>query len=142
MKNMKNWFETKIKYEKTGEDGRVITVSENYLVQAMSHSDAESRIIEEMKAFISGEFTVEKVAIKKFREIIDKEDADRWFRVKVLLVSIDENSGVEKLIAVMMLVKAGNIYNALASHREFMKDTLSDYEVISITETQLIDVYF
>ena len=76
---MHTWFECKIKYEKTGEDGRLVTVSENYLVQAMSHSDAESRIIEEMKAFISGEFTVEKVAIKKFREIIDKEDADRWF---------------------------------------------------------------
>lgn len=138
---MKNWFECKIKYEKIGEDGRLVAANETYLVEAISHADAENRIIEEMQAFIKSELKVEKIARKKFVELIDKENADKWYRVKVVLVSIDESAGVEKLIAVMMLVHANDIGDALSSHREFMKDTMSDYYVCSITETPIIDVY-
>jgi hypothetical protein len=138
---MKNWFECKIKYEKTGEDGRLVAANETYLVEAISHAEAENRIVEEMKAFISGQFTVEKVAKKKFWEILSKENAEKWYRVKVVLVSIDEAAGVEKLITVMMLVQANDISEALALHREAMKDTMSDYYVCSITETPVMDVY-
>lgn len=138
---MQNWFECKIKYEKTGVEGKLATVTENYLVDALSHAEAENRIIEEMKPFISGEFKVEKVLRKNIAEIFYNENGDKWYRSRVLFVSLDEEKGVEKCIAVTMIIQANDIKDALNVLTEGMKGTISDYEIYSITETPIIDVY-
>lgn len=103
---MHTWFETVVNYEKTAEDGRIVKVNERYLVDALSHAEAENRIIEEMKPFISGEFKVTKVVNKKINEIFYNENGDKWFRAKVNYVSLDEEKGIEKKTGVTMLVQA------------------------------------
>ena len=87
---MHTWFETVVNYEKTADDGRIIKSTERYLVDALSHAEAENRIIEEMKPFISGEFKVTKVVNKKINEIFYNENGDKWYRAKVNFITLNE----------------------------------------------------
>ena len=90
---MHNWFQCKIKYEKNAEDGGVIKVSEAYLVDALSFTEAEERINEEMRPFISGEFLVSDIKRAKINELFTNENGDRWYRAKVNFISLDEEKG-------------------------------------------------
>jgi len=140
---MYNWFECKIKYDKTGDDGIIKTVTEAYLVDALSFTEAEARMNIEMKPYISGEWLVANIKRVKIAELFDSVNtaADRWYRSKVLFVSLDEEKGIEKRVASTMYVKAEDIKEALANLFEGMKGNLSDFEVASITETSIMDVY-
>lgn len=138
---MHNWFETVIGYEKTAEDGKIVKVKEHYLIDALSHAEAENRIIEEMKPFISGEFKVEKVLRKKINEIFANANGDKWYKAKVFFISLDEEKGIEKRTGVTMLVQANDIKEAWDGLHEGMKGTMADFEVASITETAILDLY-
>ena len=138
---MYNWFECKIKYEKTAEEGKIVKVNETYLLDALSFTEVEARIIEEMKPFISGEFTVANIRRAKINEMFFNENGDRWYRSKVNFVTLDEEKGVEKRTAVAMLVQANDIKEALNGITEGMKGSMADYEIAAITETSIIDVY-
>ena len=87
---MHNWFECKIKYEKTAEEGKIVRVNEAYLIDALSFTEAEARIIEEMRPFISGEFKVANIRRAKINEMFFNENGDKWYRAKVMFVSLDE----------------------------------------------------
>ena len=138
---MHNWFECKVKYEKTVEEGKIATLSEVYLVDALSFTEAEERIIEEMKPFISGEFTVSNIRRIKINEMFSNKNADKWYRCKVNFVSLDEEKGIEKRTPVAMYVQANDLKNACESLIEGMKGSFADYEIASITETAIMDVY-
>lgn len=138
---MANWFECKVRYDKTQENGSVKKVNEPYLVDAMSFTEAESRIIEEQTPFISGVFSVSAVKRTRISEIFYDESGDRWYMVKVAFIIIDEKTGVEKKTATFILVQASDFRNALDNFVKGMADTMADYEIVSITETPLMDVY-
>lgn len=138
---MANWFECKVHYDKVQEDGSVKKVNEPYLVDAMSFTEAESRIIEEQTPFISGEFTVSAVKRTKISEIFYDQTGDRWYLAKVAFITIDEKTGVEKKSVSQILVQAGDFRAALDNLVDGMKGTMADYEIVSITETPLMDVY-
>lgn len=138
---MANWFECKVRYDKIQENGAVKKVNEPYLVDALSFTEAEARIIEEQTPFISGEFSVSAVKRTKISEIFWNEGGDRWYLVKVAFITIDERSGVEKRTTTLILVQASNFKEALDNFIEGMKGTMADYEVVSIAETPLMDVY-
>lgn len=138
---MANWFECKVRYDKVQENGAVKKVSEPYLVDALSFTEAEARIIEEQTPFISGDFSVSAVKRTKISEIFWNEGGDRWYLVKVAFITIDERSGVEKRTSKLILVQASTFKEALDNFIEGMKGTMADYEVVSITETPLMDVY-
>jgi len=138
---MHNWFECKISYEKTTEDGSMKRVSETYLVDALSFTEAEARIIKEMRPFISGEFMVLDIRRARYAETFFNEKGDRYYRAKINLITLDEKSGIEKKTAVQMLAQAYTIHDAISAIDGGMKGTLSDYEIVSITETALIDVF-
>lgn len=138
---MANWFECKVRYDKLQENGAVKKVTEPYLVDALSFTEAEARIIEEQTPFISGDFSVSAVKRTKISEIFWNERGDRWYLVKVAFITIDERSGVEKRTATLILVQAENFKQALENFTEGMKGTMADYEIVSITETPLMDVY-
>lgn len=140
---MNNWFECKIKYEKTTDDGKIASVNENYLVDALSFTEAESRIIEEMKPFISGEFSVSGIKRARISELFpsDDEEADKWYRCKVFYLTIDEEKGIEKRTGVTMLVQAADLEGALEGLVKGMETYMGDYEIASIAETTLMDVY-
>jgi hypothetical protein len=138
---MHTWFECKIKYEKTAEDGKIIKVNEAYLVDALSFTEAETRINEEMKPFISGEFVVSNIRRARIGEMFMNENGDKWYRSKVYFVSLDEEKGIEKRTAVTMMVQASDVKEAWNGLQEGMKGTMSDYEIASIVETTILDVY-
>ncbi len=138
---MNTWFECKIKYEKTAGEGNIIKVNEAYLVDALSFTEAEARIIEEMKPFISGEFTVANIKRARIGEMFFVENGDKWYRSKVNYVTLDEEKGIEKRTAVNMMIQASDFSEALLNLKEGMKGTLADYEIASITETLIMDVY-
>lgn len=135
------WFECKVKYDKTLETGAVKTVTEPYLVDALSFTEAEARITEEMQPYISGEFTVSAVRRVNLSDIFYNESGDRWYKVKTNFITIDEKTAVEKKTASFQLVQASEFKEALEVFLEGMKDTMADFEIASITETMLMDVF-
>ena len=138
---MHTWFETVVSYEKTGFEGRIVKSTEHYLVDALTHAEAENKIIEEMKPFISGEFQVAKVARKKITEIFYNENGDKWYRSKVNFITLDEEKGVEKRTGVTMMVQASDMKGALEGIIEGMKGTMADYEIATLAETLIMDVF-
>ena len=138
---MHTWFETVVSYEKTAEEGRIVKTTEHYMVDALTHAEAENRIIDEMKPFISGEFKVTKVVNKKINEIFYNENGDKWYRAKVNLVTLNEEKGVEKRTAVTMLVQASDIEEAVAELILQLKGSMADYEIHTVAETPIMDIY-
>ena len=138
---MANWFECKVRYEKLAENGMTKKVNEPYLVDAISFTEAEARIIEEMTPFISGDFSISAVKRTKIAEIFPDDTADKWWLVKVAFVTIDEKSAAEKRSVQQMLVAANDFKGAYDNFQEGMKNTLADYEIVSISETLIMDVY-
>ena len=137
------WFECKIRYEKTMEDGMQKKVTEAYVVDALSFSEAEERIIEEMSSYISGEFTVTDIKKAPYGEIFfsDQEMADSWYKAKLQFITIDEKTEKEIRSTVSYLVQAGSFNGALKNLEEVMGGTMIDYSISSIAETSLMDVF-
>ena len=138
---MQNWYECRVKFEKTLETGTQKKVTEAYLVDAMSFTEAENRIIEEMTPYISGEFEVTAVKKDRISELFIDPQGDKWYRAKVMFITLDEKSGAEKKTATTMLVQAKDFESAVANLKDGMKGTMSDWEINTITETTLMDVF-
>ncbi len=138
---MANWFECKIRYDKTQENGSIKKVTEPYLVDALSFTEAEARIIKEMTPFVSGEVDVNAVKRTKISEIFWDDSADKWYMVKVAFITIDEKTAVEKKTTSLILVAASDFKGAYDNFMNGMKGTMADFEITSIAETPLMDVY-
>lgn len=136
-----NWFECKISYEKMMENGVQKRITEPYLVDALSFTEAEARIIEEMKPFISGEFTVADIKRARIAELFTNENGDRYYRFKVIFMSLDEKSGTEKKTSATMLAQASDLKEAIAVLEEGMKGTMADYTIASVVETMIMDIF-
>ena len=140
---MKNWFECKVRYEKTQENGSTRKVTEPYLFDALSFTEAEARIIEEISPFISGEFTVSGIKKANYSDLFFSDDAssDRWYKCKVEYITLDEKSGAERRTSTFMLVQASSVRDALNRLDKGMEGSMADYSIASVAETPLMDVY-
>ncbi|MDR3137810.1 MAG: DUF4494 domain-containing protein [Tannerellaceae bacterium] len=138
---MNNWFECKVSFDKMMENGMLKKVTEPYLVDALSFTEAEARIIEEIKPFVSGEFIVTDIKRSRLSEIFFNEGGDRYYLVKVCFVTVDEKSGAEKKTIGRMLSQASDFKEAVSVFEAGMQGTLSDYTIASVTETGLVDIY-
>ena len=140
---MHTWFECKIRYEKVMENGMNKKVTEPYLVDALSFTEAEARIIEEITPYISGEFTVSDIKRANYSELFPSEEdaADRWFKYKLFFITLDEKSGAEKKTSTTVLVQASDLRDAVKKLDEGMKGTMADYQIASVAETAIMDVY-
>ena len=140
---MNEWFECKVRYEKTLENGLVKKVTEPYLVDALSFTEAERRFIEEIEPFMSGEFQVTDIKRAKYAELFetDEDAADRWFKAKVAFITLDEKSGAEKKSNQNMLIQASDLRDAVKRLDKGMEGTMVDYEIASIAETPIMDVF-
>lgn len=138
-----NWFECKIRYKKTMEDGLEKMVTEGYVVDALSFTEAEQRVMEEVSAYISGELEVRDIKKASYGEVFfsDAETADRWYKAKLQFITIDEKSEKEKRSNVYYLVNAGTFTGAVKNIEEVMAGTMVDYVIASVAETALMDVY-
>lgn len=140
---MNEWFECKIKYEKTMDNGQMKKVTEPYLVDAINFTEAEKRIIEEMTPFMTGEFQVADIKRARYAELFETpgDEADRWFKCKLTFVTLDEKSGAEKKTSQNVLVQASDLRGAIKRLDEGMKGSMMDYVISSVTETPIMDVY-
>jgi len=140
---MNKWFECKVKYVKTMENGLEKPVKETYLVDAISFTEAEKRFIEEIRPFMSGEFEISDIKRVNYSEVFfcEAESADKWFKCKLSFITLDEKSGAEKRSNSYALVQAGDLREAIKYLDEQMKGTIMDYQIASVTETLIMDVY-
>lgn len=141
--SMHNWMECKIRYEKVMENGMNKKVTEPYLVDALSFTEAEARIIEEMTPYITGEFTVSDIKRTNYSELFpsDNPEDDRWYKCKLVYITLDDKSGAEKRTSTHILVEAADVDSAKRNLDEGMKGTMADYLVASVIETPLMDVF-
>lgn len=135
------WFECKVRYDKMQENGMVKKVNEPYLVDALTFTEAESRIIEEMKPYISGEYSISSEKKTKISEIFYHEGGDRYYLVKAAFISYDNKTDTEKKSISQILVQACDLEEALNNFNEGMKGTMDDYTIVSIAETAIMDIF-
>ena len=138
---MNTLFECKVKYNKQLENGSLKKVTEKYLVEAISFSDAETRFTEYITPYISGEFQICGIKIAKINEVFDEKQGDRYFDCKVQFIFLDEKSGKETKTSVKILVKADNIKESMSNLDEGMKGTMADYSSVLIKSTDIMDIY-
>ena len=138
-----SWYEVKYQYEKTAEDGTQKKVTELFAVDALSFSEAETKIIEEMKPFCSGDTKVKAITPAPYGEIFfdDGENADKFYKAKLDFITIDEKTEKEKKSTVTYLVQAASLDEAKKNINEVMGTTMIDYDIQSIAETKIIDVF-
>lgn len=142
---MAQWFECKVTYDSAftaEEDPKNARKKETYLVDALSFTEAEARIIKEITPFVVGEMEVTAVKKAKITELVDNDDpsADKWYRAKVMYITLDND--VEKKVATTYMVKADSFPGALKHLTEVgMKGMMGDWEVAQMAETQIMEVY-
>lgn len=157
------WYQVKARFERVQDNGIQKMVSELYLVQAFSFGMAEAAIQKEIAPFASGEFDIVAVARKNYSEIITDKfgiesridgearrilgqknasmEADKWFKCKLNFITLDEKSGKEKKTAQLFLVNANTALTAHELVDNFMRGSISDYEVEQVDETKILDVF-
>ena len=138
---MSKWFECKVRYDKMMENGAQKKVTEPYLVDALSFTEAEARIIEELTPFISGELDVASIKRANYSEVVPADDADRWYVCIVEFITLDEHTATEKKTASRLLLAANNLHDAMSRFDKTMSGTMADYNALCIKETALMDVY-
>lgn len=135
------YYECKVKYRKTDETGHQKVVTEPYLVDALSFTEAESKINEKMREYISEEFKVTNIKLVNYYEIVPLENVHRWFKSKVSLISYDEETGRERKQNIYLLVAAFDAKEAYEYTLIAMRDTMGEYSIPSISETEIVDVF-
>ena len=135
------WFECKVRYDKMMENGSVKRVTEPYLVDALSFTEAEARIIEEIRPFISGDFSIPAIKKTNIAEIFPDETADKWWLVKFNIITIDEKTAKERRSPVYVMVQANSQQDATDRFNKGMKGTMADFDIEKVAETKIMDVY-
>lgn len=138
---MQTWFECKVKYRKIDQNGKEHTVNESYLVDAISFTDTEARIIDELATIVRGEFTVTDIRKSKISEVFPHEGGEWWFRVAINLTTIDEDAGKEKKLRSFYLVQADDVKEAVRLTEENLSFLIVPYVVTSIAVSNIIDVF-
>ena len=125
------------------EDGLQKKVKELYVVDAMSFTEAESRIIEEMQSYLTSGFDIQEIDRAPYKEIFfsDMESADKWYKSKLQFITIDEKTDKEKKTAVNYLVQGSSLENARKNIDEVMGGTTIDYVIAAVAETSIMDVF-
>lgn len=137
---MNSWFEVKMKYTKQLDDGRLKRVTEPYLIDATSFTEAEARAYEEVGEFVKGEFIITAITRKEYADIFHYEDEEDWYESKLTYISVDEDSGKEKKTTNNFLVTACSVKQAYDRINESLSDMTVDYEITSTSLTKLVEV--
>ncbi|PWH82217.1 DUF4494 domain-containing protein [Brumimicrobium oceani] len=137
---MNNWFTVKVKYTKQLEDGRLKRVTEPYLVDSVSFTDAEARMYEEIGQSVTGEFLITGITKTEYADIFYYDDSDDWYKCKLTYVSVDGDEGKEKKVTNNFLVTASSVKEAYERIKESLSDMTVTFEVPSIMLTPIVEV--
>lgn len=140
---MNSWFTVKVKYTKQLDNGTFKRVSEPYLLAAMTFTDAEARIYEELGSLIRGEFIVTGISRTDIHDIFHYEDSDVWFKCKISYES--EADGGEdskaKKVTQNFLVSAHSVKEAYERLKESLGGLMIDFGVPAISQSPLVDIF-
>lgn len=137
------WKECIVRYEKTMDNGTQKKVKEIYVVDALSFTEAEARITDEMKSYISGDFEVVNINPTQYNEIMFSDDpaADKWYKARLQFITLDEKTEKEKRANVYYLCQASSFENARANIVTVMSSSMIDYVIAKVEETSFMDVF-
>jgi len=138
------WYECKVKYKKFDEASATQKIkTEPFLVDAISYTEAEARITEEMAAYLleGEEIKITNIKVANYAEIHPFENSDRWFKSKVALIAVDEESGKERKTNQYLLVQANDVKEAFENTIHVMKDSMGEYSIPAVSESPIMDVY-
>lgn len=138
---MNNWFSTKVKYTKHLENGNLKRVTEQYLLTAMSFTDAEARIYEEMGAMVQGEFIVSGIAISDINEVFPYEDVGEWYKCKISYELLDDESDKAKALTQFFLVEADSVILAYERLMESLDGLVNDFKITAVAKSPIIDIF-
>ncbi|UXP32395.1 DUF4494 domain-containing protein [Reichenbachiella agarivorans] len=138
---MKIWYSCKVKYGKVNDEGIMKQTTDVFLVDAMSYTEAESRIYAAMERDVSGEFAVTNISKTNIGELIHFEDADYWYKAKVTYSSVDGDSGKEVNVNTYFLVNAEDLKHAFDRVSDSLNSMLVPFEIPSIAKTNVVEVY-
>ena len=141
-----NWFECSVKCEKTSDDGTFKKVAEQYVVEALSFTEAEANILQNVAAYCSGEFEVVGMKPAKFNEIAFEDDVkakenSKFYKMNVSFITIDEKTGKEKLSNHLYLVEADSLKRAIDNADEMFAKSMIDYVSVNANVTKFLDVF-
>ena len=138
---MKIWYTCKVKHNKELEDGMVKQVTDQFLLDAFTYTEAESRIYEKCEENISGEFQITQITKTNIAEVLMNEDADNWYKSKVVYQTVDGDSEKEVKINTYLLVCARDVKDAFDKIEAHLNSMLVPFEIPSITLTNILEVY-
>ena len=138
---MNTWFTVKVKYTKQLEDGGFKKVSEPYLLAAMTFTDAEARIYEELGSIIRGEFIVTGISRTEIHDIFMYDDVDTWYKCKVTYENFEIDSDKGKKVSQNFLVSAGSVKEAFERITESLKDMMVDIQIPSIVLSPIVEIF-
>ena len=138
---MNTWFKVKVKYTKQLESGSFKRVSEPYLLSAMTFTDAEARIYEELGSFIRGEFSVMGITREDIQDIFQYDDADSWFKCKISYDNIDDDGDKKRTVTQNFLVSAKTVKDSYERIEESLETLMLDYQIISIIASPIIEIF-
>lgn len=140
---MNNWFECKVSYEKVSGVGLQKKVSESYLIQGETHASVEERLMRELSDCISlGELTIDTIKRVKIAGLYlsDNPEDYRYYKSKVLFISLDEQRGMERRMTTTMIVQSDSVLNAVTRLEDDLSSSIAPYEIISIAECNIVAV--
>jgi hypothetical protein len=140
---VQSWFECKVTYERAGEKGLNTKVNEVYLVQGFTFTEIEKHLTQELQPQVTGEFNINKMERTKYNELVDSnsENADKWFKCKISMITIDEVSAKEKKSSVVILVKAEDVAGAVKNLTKHMEDSIMNYDLAAVNESNIVDIF-
>ncbi|MBQ7878609.1 MAG: DUF4494 domain-containing protein [Bacteroidaceae bacterium] len=138
-----SWFECKVTYERAGEKGLNTKVNEVYLTQGFTFTEIEKRLTMELQPQVTGTFDIMKMERTKYNELVNTTDesADKWFKCKIVMLTIDEVSAKEKKTSVVILVKAEDVADAVKRLTKHMEDSVMNYDLASVNESSIVDIF-
>lgn len=136
---MPTWYQASIRYQQTDEQGKVKAISEVYLFDAVSYTDAEAKTY----AYVADnlqDFQISTIKRMKLAEVFFVEEgAETWYKCKVQYITFDEKAQKEKKVPYMMLINAENPREAYDLLKERL-GTVSDYLITDCNLTTILEV--
>lgn len=137
---MSMWFYCKLKYQKELENGSLQTVNEEYLVDALSFTEAEARIHLELSG-THREFDLINVTRMRLADLFHYDDAETWFKCKVVYISVDERNGKEKKVNNVMLVSANDVKQAYERIQEGLRTMIVPFDITDVNTTNILEIF-
>lgn len=137
---MASWYLGKVNYQKEDENGRLKTITESYLVDALSFTEAEAALYKQIVTEAQ-DFIVSKISRMRLADLFISEDGEKWFKAKVVYYSVDDKLGKEKKVVNYMLLNADGIEEAHERLKENLKDMIIPYTTDAMTLTPILEVF-